>query len=240
MSLFTRGGRSAFYTVAMAALMSAAFPSSGQAAVVSWVDYWFLGGPHPTGANYIGTAGVGPGYPKTFWYGGEGLPQTVMGCGPGKPNYWATSGGAPWISAIASNAPDDCSIIAVQGGPAKPVMTLGLPDGPVQNLVMAIFSLGSNGNGKTFVFDHPFTILSGNLTNPSGNILAGVEGNGLILFPGATAALSWTMPSSEFWTGFTFGALDSQAFANAPEPAGVAILGIGLIALGAARRKRRA
>jgi hypothetical protein len=74
-------------------------------------------------------------------------------------------------------------------------------------ILMYISSLGSTSIPQTFTFNQPFTVVSGdtNLSNPSGNILTGTEGNGVIRFNGKPTSITWTTSAIEKSTGFQFG-----------------------------------
>jgi hypothetical protein len=79
---------------------------------------------------------------------------------------------------------------------------------------MGIVSLGMDGLPVRYEFSAPFEILSsgpgfwggpGTLTELPGNVLEGVDGDGIIRFLGAYTSISRTAPDSEFWHGFTVG-----------------------------------
>ena len=79
-------------------------------------------------------------------------------------------------------------------------------------------------------FDTPFDVLSsgpgywggpGTLTELPGNVLEGVEGHGVIQFHGTIETLSWTIPETEVWHGFTIG--------ETPEPSSMVLLVLGMV-----------
>jgi len=45
----------------------------------------------------------------------------------------------------------------------------------------------------------------GEFVNPSGNILRGTEGYGVIQFSGTFSTLSFKVPTAEYWSAFTVG-----------------------------------
>ncbi len=86
---------------------------------------------------------------------------------------------------------------------------------PITDPVMAFYSIGGSGVNVTYEFNRPFTILTGstgiagmgNFSNPSGNILSGAEGYGIIQFHGTFSTLSFKVPTAEYWSAFNIGVL---------------------------------
>ena len=125
-------------------------------------------------------------------------------------NFWATD--APYISTEVPNGPPNSDLLQLQGGSATEYrVTLSEP---IVDPIMAILSLGQGGKPTTYDFDSPFEIVSqgvGNfggcptcLVELPGDVLEGSEGHGTIRFDGEFSTFSWTVPTPEYWHGFTF------------------------------------
>ncbi len=90
---------------------------------------------------------------------------------------------------------------------------------PVLNPVLAVWSLGNNSGGQgQWLFNQPFTLLSygaGTYPYAGGSVLTvgptnsllltGSEGYGVIQFSGEVSSISWTVPETEYYNGFTVG-----------------------------------
>jgi hypothetical protein len=121
-------------------------------------------------------------------------------------------------------------------------------DTPVNNLFMALNSLGQGGLPVTYAFDQNFSIVKDNSVGPcpywgcgslgggGTSLLTGVEGSGIIQFSGDVSTLTWDS-SAEGWHGFTVGAADIGT--TVPEPSTWMLMGTGLLAVGGVVRRRK-
>lgn len=143
----------------------------------------------------------------------------------GGTNYWVPA--TPYISAEVENAPPDSDILRLQGGQNQ-LYQVTLSEA-IRDPIMAIVSLGQPSILTSYEFDSPFTIVSqgqgywgGNATSlvqQPNNVLEGREGHGTIRFIGTFSTFSWTVPTPEFWHGFTFGIRTTERIE--PSDAGV-------------------
>ena len=126
-------------------------------------------------------------------------------------------------------------------------------DSAVLNPILQINSLGRGGNwGSTYfqnwTFTDSFTILSSlfhatgetggsgyRMTELAGNVLHGEEGHGSIQFAGSFTSISWTSDIAEDAAFFSVG-YDND-IVPVPEPATLALLALGLVGVGARKRK---
>jgi hypothetical protein len=214
------------------------------AAQVYWTD-WTSATPGPDTSGNPGLASGTITLPDlstvTVSYTGEINFAQTGGVGT---NYWSPS--ATFTSPQVANAPPTSDIIALWGGNAT-VDSITFSK-PVTDPVMAIMSLGRTDQAVTYAFiNTPFTILSsgpstiyagavGSLTNPSGNVLQGKEGTGTIQFSGTFSSVSWIVPTSEVWHGFTVG-IKSVGVSPVPDPSTLWLLAGGLLGLLATRRR---
>ena len=119
---------------------------------------------------------------------------------------------------------------------------------PIANLYMAFISVGQPNLPVTYSFNAPFGIISEGAgwfgSGPAvvtGNQLTGNEWHGIIRFDAPISSLSFSTAPGETWHGFTFGTdgLAPPPNTVTPEPISMALLGTGLLGVGAARRRRR-
>lgn len=205
-----------------------------QATTIDWVDW------NSSSANSV--SGTLAGGTQSVTYTGELNFAQINGGGT---NWWTGNHNVPGVytNATVSNAPSSTDMIAISGD-GRTINTVTFST-PATNLVMAIISLGQPNVLTEYHFSTPFTVLSegsgwwggpGLLNNVGGNVLQGVEGDGIIQFSGAVSSISWTTSAGEYWNGFTFG---TPVAAPVPEPGTLLLLGAGLAGLGLVRRRAK-
>jgi hypothetical protein len=155
--------------------------------------------------------------------------------------YTGYNGGAsPYTNSLVANAPANTDIIALAGQTNSPITNTITFSAAVVDPIMDIVSLGQQGQASNYDFNTSFTILSqgtgyfggfgSGLSNPFGNRLQGLEGDGVIQFKGTFTSISFTASPAEYWGGFNVGV---QAV---PEPASVLAISAGLMVF--LRRKK--
>jgi hypothetical protein len=133
--------------------------------------------------------------------------------------FWTANNSAPYVSASVLNGPPACDIIQLQGGSSS-TYEITFSE-PVSDPIMPVLSLGNHGAPTYYDFDRQFQVVSsgtgywgsGTFQANPGEVLLGAEGHGTIRFIGSIGSLSWTVPSPEYWHGFTFG-IRGKASAN--------------------------
>lgn len=203
-------------------------------APIAWVDW--------TAADAVSASGSANGVGVAFSGNLNPAAQTAGGV-----SFWASFPATYTSAPEVDNGPPDSDIIRLTGGPGVGTQTLTFSQ-PVTNPVMAILSLGQSSVPVTYDFDAAFEILNvgpgffgnGTLTELPGDVLEGREGHGIIQFAGTLSSISWTIPSPEFWHGFTVGIADAGGPAPIPAPGAAWLLAMGGGLLFAVRRRRRA
>lgn len=200
-------------------------------ATIYWTDWTSATPGHPGSAT--GTITGATIIPVAVGYSGE----LTFGQTSGGTNYWIPN--APYLSSEVSNAPPDSDIISLDQASTGNTITFSQP---LKNPVMAIVSLGQPNLPVYYTFTQPFDVLSdgpgwwggpGTLNELPGNVLQGIEGDGVIRFNGTYSSISWSSDPSEYWHGFTVGV------AAVPEAGALMLFGTGLIGLVGYRRARR-
>ena len=203
------------------------------AAPVTWTDWTSAGAGTVSGA--IGA--------NTVTYTGNYSFAQTTGLDT---NYWTENGTpAPYTgSAVIDNAPTASEMVALNTAGTHTI-TFG---SAILNPVMAIVSMGRPSLAVTYDFDTDFDVLSNgvgywsfaNLNAPGtiseddvNDTLTGNEVHAAIQFNGPLSSITWTSTPDENWHGITVGQVQ-----NVPAPAGIAVLGLGLLLL--SRRGDRA
>ena len=115
---------------------------------------------------------------------------------------------------------------------------------PVENPLIAIWSLGAPSIPASFNFDAtptveaggPNSFFGGSSITVVGDTVNGNEGNGVVQFNGTFTSISWTNTPENFYA-FTVGV--NGAPAPIPEPMSLTLLGSGLVGLVYRLRKRQ-
>lgn len=189
----------------LAAASLAAATAGAQAFETAWVDWTTK----TSATSLSGQLVLPSGIVKVKFTGPTMYFAQVDGTGT---DYWVS--GNPDAYAATDGPPTGTDLIAFSGGTDKEVYKITFSK-PVNNPVMAILSLGRNGDPTRYVFGQTPTLLSSGVGFYGGcetclivkkKTLTGTEGHGIVQFSGSFTSISWKQPDYEFWHGVTIGA----------------------------------
>jgi hypothetical protein len=150
---------------------------------------------------------------------------------PSYPSWTPTS---TWADGtIINNAPDSNAIVHMSN-PSSYTLSFSQA---VENLALAAWSVGQNGDTVAFTFDHNFSLIAGgpsaeymgqSIVQTASKQFTGEEGNGTVLFGDTLNTLNFATTNYENWYGISVGLDNHQAV---PEPASMCVLGLGVVGL---------
>ena len=222
--------RSTFLTL----LAALALPLSANADLITWTDWTDITRTSATGM--MGDIVVEIASSDSYI---NGPSQTECGT-----NWWTEPDATDpaYTGGSIDNAPTPCE----QVGLDSVVQLTATFSSPVDTLYMAILSAGrfSSAYTVTYDFDAAFSVDSdgvgywsggnpGGYTLGAGDTISMNEFHGVLAFNDPITTLTFSTSPNEFWHAFTFGTATSV-----PEPGTLALFGLGLLGIGAARRRK--
>lgn len=204
--------------------------SAAQAVPISWTDWT------TTGAGTVGGSLLADGTPVTVTYSGQYAFAQTDGTGI---NYWVPDTYS--TNPVVDNPPPDSDIVALSTAGVRKITF----SAPILNPLLAMVSW----QGQTVEFGTAIEIIDDGAGYWGGNagggdpflngggtgFTSGDEFHGVIRVLGSISEITFTDTNGEFWHGFTVGV---EGLGDpVPAPGALMLLGLGLIGLGAARRK---
>lgn len=218
-----------------ALIAALALPMSANAGLVTWTDWTEI-----TSTTAVGTMGD-VNIEVTALEGFIETSRSQTGCGT---NWWTEPNASDpaYTGGSIDNAPTPCEQVALN---STIQLTVSFSS-PVDTLYMALLSVGQPNYTVTYDFDAAFSVDSdgwgywneatgqaGTYSLGAGDTIMMNEFHGVLAFNDPVSSLTLTSSPREFWHAFTFGTATSV-----PEPGTLSLLGLGLLGIGAARRRK--